>query len=50
MTAKRQTRLIIGLLWIGFLALYTMGEFLGCYHMLSGSSGWCEPLILWWDA
>jgi len=25
--------------------LYVMGDFLGCYNMLGGSSTWCEPII-----
>jgi hypothetical protein len=28
-----------------FITLYTVGEFLGCYHMISGFSAWCEPMI-----
>jgi hypothetical protein len=37
--------LLILSLYAMFALLYTLGEFLSCYYMLSGSSGWCEPLL-----
>ena len=37
------------LLLIGFACvfpiMYTTGDFLSCYYMLSGSSDWCEIIV-----
>ena len=38
-------RLVLIMLILTPLLLWTVGDWLSCYFMISGGSSWCEPVV-----
>jgi len=40
----RNNLLLLGFACV-FPIMYILGDFIGCYYMVSGSSDWCEIMV-----